>query len=125
MTADGSALAGSTVERPTPTLPVLIDACCAGGGVVLEAASILADRAPGLERRNWGFQSWSEHDAATWRELLNEADRRAELAKGRVARIVATDPSGDAVACARRIKAAGLADRVIFAHPTSTRSRAN
>lgn len=116
--ADGSALAGSTVERPTPTLPVLIDACCAGGGVVLEAASILADRAPGLERRNWGFQSWSEHDAATWRALLNEADRRAELAKGRVARIVATDPSGDAVACARRIlKAAGLADRVIFAQP--------
>lgn len=116
--ANGSALAGSTAERPTPTLPVMIDACCAGGGVVLEAASILADRAPGLERRNWGFQSWSEHDAATWRELLNEADRRAELAKGRVARIVATDPSGDAVACARRIlKAAGLADRVIFAQP--------
>lgn len=116
--ADGSALAGSTAERPTPTPSVLIDACCAGGGVVLEAASILADRAPGLERRNWGFQSWSEHDAATWRELLNEADRRAELAKGRVARIVATDPSGDAVACARRIlKAAGLADRVIFAQP--------
>lgn len=115
---DGSALAGSTAERPTPTLPVMIDACCAGGGVVLEAASILADRAPGLERRNWGFQSWSEHDAATWRELLDEADRRAELAKGRVARIVATDPSGDAVACARRIlKAAGLADRVIFAQP--------
>lgn len=116
--ADGDVPAGSTAERPTPTLPVLIDACCAGGGVVLEAASILADRAPGLERRNWGFQSWSEHDAATWRELLNEADRRAELAKGRVARIVATDPSGDAVACARRIlKAAGLADRVIFAQP--------
>lgn len=116
--ADGDVPAGSTVERPTPTLPVLIDACCAGGGVVLEAASILADRAPGLERRNWGFQCWSEHDAATWRELLNEADRRAELAKGRVARIVATDPSGDAVACARRIlKAAGLADRVIFAQP--------
>ena len=116
--SDGNALAGSTVERPAPTLPVLIDACCAGGGVVLEAASILADRAPGLERRNWGFQSWSEHDAATWRELINEADRRAELAKGRVARIVATDPSGDAVACARRIlKAGGLADRVIFAQP--------
>lgn len=118
VTADGSALAGSTAECPASTLPVLIDACCAGGGVVLEAASILADRAPGLERRNWGFQSWLEHDEAAWRELLDEADRRAELAKSRVARIVATDPSGDAVACARRVlKAAGLADRVIFAQP--------
>lgn len=116
--ADGSIQAGSNAERPTPTLPVMIDACCAGGGVVLEAASILADRAPGLERRNWGFQSWSEHDATAWRELLDEADRRAELAHGRVARIVATDPSGDAVACARRVlKAAGLADHVIFAQP--------
>lgn len=116
--ANGSVAAGSTAERPASTLPVLIDACCAGGGVILEAASILADRAPGLERRNWGFQSWLEHDEAAWRELLDEADRRAELAKGRVARIVATDPSGDAVACARRIlKAAGLADRVIFAQP--------
>ena len=116
--ADGNVLAGSTAEHPTPTLPVMIDACCAGGGVVLEAASILADRAPGLERRNWGFQSWLEHDEAAWRKLLDEADRRAELAQGRVARIVATDPSGDAVACARRVlKAAGLADRVIFAQP--------
>ena len=118
MPADGSALAGSTAEHPAPTLPVLIDACCAGGGVVLEAASILVDRAPGLERAHWGFSSWLEHDEAAWRELLNEADRRAELAKSRVARIVATDPSGDAVACARRVlKAAGLADRVIFAQP--------
>lgn len=118
VTADDSALADSTAERPASTLPVLIDACCAGGGVILEAASILADRAPGLERRNWGFQSWLEHDEAAWRELLDEADRRAELAKSRIARIVATDPSGDAVACARRVlKAAGLADRVIFAQP--------
>lgn len=106
------------VAAGAPTLPVLIDACCAGGGVVLEAASILADRAPGIDRVHWGFSSWLEHDETAWRELLNEADRRAELAKGRVARIVATDPSGEAVACARRVlKAAGLADRVIFAQP--------
>lgn len=105
-------------DHPTPALPVMIDACCAGGGVVLEAASILADRAPGLDRRNWGFQSWLEHDETAWRDLLDEADRRAERAHGRIARIVATDPSGDAVACARRVlKAAGLADRVIFAQP--------
>ena len=116
--AGAAAPASSTAERHAPTLPVMIDACCAGGGVVLEAASILADRAPGLERRSWGFQSWSEHDASAWRDLLDEADRRAELAKSRIARIVATDPSGDAVACARRVlKAAGLADRVIFAQP--------
>lgn len=117
-TSTATRASGEVDADTTPKFPVLVDACCAGGGVVLEAASILADRAPGLERRNWGFSSWLEHDDAAWRELLDEADRRVELAQGRVARIVATDPSGDAVACARRVlKAAGLADRVIFAQP--------
>lgn len=109
---------GAAATDNAPILPVMIDACCAGGGVVLEAASILADRAPGIERRAWGFLCWAEHDDVAWRGLLDEADRRAELARGRFARIIATDPSGDAVSCARRVlKAAGLAERVIFAQP--------
>lgn len=104
-------------SAPT-TFPVLIDLCCAGGGITLEAASVLAGRAPGIDRERWGFFGWAEHDEAAWTELHADALAQAERARGRAARIVATDLSGDAVSCARRVlKAAGLADRVIFAQP--------
>lgn len=100
------------------TLPFLVDACCAGGGIVLEAAQTLADRAPGIDRARWGFRSWALHDERTWQSLRSEALERAEAARNRTARIIATDISGDSVSCARRVlKAAGLADRVIFAQP--------
>lgn len=104
-------------SAPT-TFPVLIDLCCAGGGITLEAASVLAGRAPGIDRERWGFFGWAEHDEAAWTELHADALAQAERARGRAARIVATDLSADPVSCARRVlKAAGLADRVIFAQP--------
>lgn len=104
------------------TFPVLVDVCCAGGGIALEAARILADEAPGIQRANWGFMAWAEHDEALWRQIRNEALDRAEAAKHRVGRVLATDLSGDAVACARRIlKAAGVADRVILAQPDASK----
>lgn len=114
---DSSAQSNSLDSAPT-TFPVLIDLCCAGGGIALEAASILAGRAPGIDRERWGFSGWAEHDEVAWAELRANALAQAERARGRAARIVATDLSGDAVSCARRVlKAAGLADRVIFAQP--------
>ena len=85
---------------------------------MLEAAQILADRAPGLERDNWGFKAWAEHDESAWLSLRKEALGRIDAARDRTARILATDISGDAVSCARRVlKASGLSDRVIFAQP--------
>lgn len=36
--------------------PVLVDLACADGGVLLEAAAWLTDRAPGAARTRWGFQ---------------------------------------------------------------------
>ena len=105
---------------PAPTFPILIDLCCAGGGIALEAASILADRAPGLSRTVWGFQGWAQHDARAWRQLVREAQAREQEARSRAARIVATDPSSDATALARRVlKAAGLDRRVIFCQPNA------
>lgn len=122
--AAASEEAGADSARPIAldsaptTFPVLIDLCCAGGGITLEAASVLAGRAPGIDRERWGFFGWAEHDEAAWAKLRADALAQAERARGRAARIVATDLSGDAVSCARRVlKAAGLADRVIFAQP--------
>lgn len=101
-------------------VPVLIDACCAGGGIALEAAQILAQRAPGLDREHWGFLGWASFDEPAWKDQLAEARTRAEQASACAGRIIATDVSGDAVACARRIiRAAGLAGRVIFVQPSA------
>lgn len=117
--ACASDTAASTADDGTASVfPILVDACCAGGGIVLEAAQILADRAPGLERDNWGFKAWAEYDESAWLSLRKEALGRIDAARDRTARILATDISGDAVSCARRVlKASGLSDRVIFAQP--------
>ncbi len=55
-----------------------MDPLCGSGTLVIEAALIAADIAPGLRREYWGFQAWRRHDAAVWSNLLKEAaDRRA------------------------------------------------
>ena len=99
--------------------PILIDACCAGGGLELEAAGILLDRAPGLDRERWGFMGWSEHNADGWNELVEEARTRTDAAAARAATagtaILATDTDAGAVEFARRIvRKAGLARYVTF-----------
>lgn len=110
--------AGEADTAEGAAFPVLVDPCCAGGGIVLEAARILADEAPGIHRTHWGFAAWTQHDEVLWQELRAEALTRAEAARARAGRIVATDLSGDAVACARRVlKAAGVSDRVILTQP--------
>lgn len=101
-------------------IPVLIDACCAGGGIALEAAQVLARRAPGLDRERWGFHGWASFDEQAWQDQLAQARARADQPPSCAGRIIATDVSGDAVACARRIiRAAGLADRVLLVQPAA------
>ena len=100
--------------------PILVDACCAGGGLELEAAGILLDRAPGRLREHWGFMGWTKHDADGWNALIEEADARADAADSRLAientMILATDTDAGAVEFARRIvRKAGLARYVAFA----------
>ena len=84
---------------------VLVDPVLAGGGVTVEAAHMLADEAPGLTRRHWGFEAWLEHDAAAWGEAVAEAERRAQAAEDR--------PLGSIVACDADPRAAAFGERVI------------
>jgi 23S rRNA (guanine2445-N2)-methyltransferase / 23S rRNA (guanine2069-N7)-methyltransferase len=51
----------------------LIDPMCGSGTIVIEAALMAANIAPGLNRQRWGFNSWREHDASLWQKLLDEA----------------------------------------------------
>jgi 23S rRNA (guanine2445-N2)-methyltransferase / 23S rRNA (guanine2069-N7)-methyltransferase len=55
----------------------LVDPMCGSGTLLIEAAMMAADRAPGLHRTHWGFNAWLKHDAELWREVTAEAQLRA------------------------------------------------
>jgi 23S rRNA (guanine2445-N2)-methyltransferase / 23S rRNA (guanine2069-N7)-methyltransferase len=54
-----------------------LDPMCGSGTLVIEAAMIAADIAPGLTRDYYGFLGWRGHDPRLWQELLDEAKGRA------------------------------------------------
>ncbi|MDR2714451.1 MAG: THUMP domain-containing protein, partial [Coriobacteriales bacterium] len=58
----------------------LLDPLCGSGTLVIEAALIALDRAPGSLRGYWGFTGWLGFDEEQWFACLDEADERAERA---------------------------------------------
>lgn len=65
-----------------------VDPMCGSGTLLIEAAMILADKAPGLERTRWGFDVWRSHDANLWAGLTEQAKTRflssRDAVRGRV-----------------------------------------
>jgi 23S rRNA (guanine2445-N2)-methyltransferase / 23S rRNA (guanine2069-N7)-methyltransferase len=56
----------------------LVDPMCGSGTLVLEAAMMAGDVAPGLRRTWFGLTRWKQHDDALWQRLISEAcDREA------------------------------------------------
>jgi 23S rRNA (guanine2445-N2)-methyltransferase / 23S rRNA (guanine2069-N7)-methyltransferase len=53
-----------------------LDPMCGSGTLVIEAAMIAADIAPGLARDYYGFLGWRGHDVQLWQELVDEAKTR-------------------------------------------------
>lgn len=62
-------------QKETP----LIDPMCGSGTLLIEAALIACDRAPGLLRSRWGFTHWKKHDAALWQQVRSDALQRARI----------------------------------------------
>jgi len=62
----------------------LIDPMCGSGTILIEAAFMAADRAPGLLRAGFNLERWQQHDSDAWAELLDEAKARyrAGIANG-------------------------------------------
>ena len=60
----------------------LLDPMCGSGTLLIEAAYMAADIAPGLGRANFGFERWLNHRNDVWLDLRGEAieRRRAGLA---------------------------------------------
>jgi 23S rRNA (guanine2445-N2)-methyltransferase / 23S rRNA (guanine2069-N7)-methyltransferase len=59
-----------------------LDPMCGSGTLVIEAAMIAADIAPGLTRDYYGFLGWRGHDGQVWDEVVEEAKGRALAAAG-------------------------------------------
>lgn len=53
-----------------------LDPMCGSGTMVIEAALMAADIAPGLNRLRWGFRGWQGFDPYLWDDLVNEASER-------------------------------------------------
>ncbi|EGU32692.1 bifunctional 23S rRNA (guanine(2069)-N(7))-methyltransferase RlmK/23S rRNA (guanine(2445)-N(2))-methyltransferase RlmL [Vibrio scophthalmi] len=54
-----------------------LDPMCGSGTLVIEAAMMAANMAPGVNRKTWGFESLEDFDADTWMELKSEASVQA------------------------------------------------
>ncbi len=107
-------LAGIRSAADMQDIATLLDPMCGSGTLLIEAALILGDSAPGLQRRTFGFMSWKRHNPGLWEHLVNEALEREEHAMSAAwPAIIGYDADPRMVAAARRnIAAAGLDDRI-------------
>ncbi|MDI9246908.1 bifunctional 23S rRNA (guanine(2069)-N(7))-methyltransferase RlmK/23S rRNA (guanine(2445)-N(2))-methyltransferase RlmL [Marinobacter sp. CHS3-4] len=55
----------------------LLDPMCGSGTLLIEAAMMAMDLAPGRKRERWGFTRWPGHDPELWLSLRQEAESRA------------------------------------------------
>ncbi|OFC63171.1 bifunctional 23S rRNA (guanine(2069)-N(7))-methyltransferase RlmK/23S rRNA (guanine(2445)-N(2))-methyltransferase RlmL [Candidatus Erwinia dacicola] len=58
----------------------MVDPMCGSGTLLIEAAMIACDRAPGLQRKHWGFTGWNNFNQPLWNDVTRDAQERA--AKG-------------------------------------------
>jgi 23S rRNA (guanine2445-N2)-methyltransferase / 23S rRNA (guanine2069-N7)-methyltransferase len=90
-----------------------LDPLCGSGTLVVEAALIAGDRAPGLTREYFGFRGWRGHEAPLWERLRAEALARARAGESGSASMRGRDRDAHAIRAARENAArAGVAARV-------------
>ena len=95
-------------DRASP----LVDPMCGSGTLLIEAALLAADRAPGMNRR-FAFERWPDFDPALWRSLRAEARARAKATLPFA--IEGADRHGGAISIAERsAQAAGVGGLVRF-----------
>lgn len=59
----------------------LLDPMCGSGTLLIEGLLMAADIAPGLYRKQFGFEGWRQHQEKLWQRLLVEAKERAKKGK--------------------------------------------
>ncbi|MBA5198007.1 bifunctional 23S rRNA (guanine(2069)-N(7))-methyltransferase RlmK/23S rRNA (guanine(2445)-N(2))-methyltransferase RlmL [Pectobacterium aroidearum] len=94
----------------------LVDPMCGSGTLLIEAAMMAADRAPGLHRTHWGFNAWLKHDAELWREVTAEAQLRARQGlQATTSRFFGSDNDRQVIDIAKaNARRAGVAELISF-----------
>ncbi|HBQ6491126.1 bifunctional 23S rRNA (guanine(2069)-N(7))-methyltransferase RlmK/23S rRNA (guanine(2445)-N(2))-methyltransferase RlmL [Klebsiella pneumoniae] len=110
-------LAAAIVMRSgwVPGTP-LLDPMCGSGTLLIEAAMLATDRAPGLHRGHWGFGGWAQHDDGIWKEVKAEAQTRARQGlAGYESRFYGSDVDARVIERARRnARRAGIGELIDF-----------
>lgn len=96
----------------------LLDPMCGSGTLLIEAALMLSNTAPGLLRKRFGFHSWHKHDDRLWERLTAEAlEQEDEGAERQMPQIIGYDADPRAIAAARQnVIAAGMRDMITIRH---------
>ncbi|AXS85116.1 bifunctional 23S rRNA (guanine(2069)-N(7))-methyltransferase RlmK/23S rRNA (guanine(2445)-N(2))-methyltransferase RlmL [Marinobacter sp. Arc7-DN-1] len=87
-----------------------VDPMCGSGTLVIEAAMMALDMAPGRKQERFGFEHWPGHQPDLWLSLRQEAERRAHEGKqGRIPRLAGFDQDSRVIEAAwKNIQRAGL-----------------
>jgi len=88
----------------------LVDLMCGSGTLLIEAALMALNIAPGLRRKYFGFVNWKGHDVELWENLKREAQQLRDIGLNNASLdIKGYDQSLEAVRAANfNIKTAGL-----------------
>ena len=91
-----------------------VDPMCGSGTLVIEAALMAGDVAPGLLRRYFGFLGWRGHAADTWQALVSEARERQQAGAQFASPLHAADIDPAMVRlCQANAARAGMANKII------------
>jgi len=93
----------------------LFDPMCGSGTLLIEAALIAGDIAPGLRRAHAGCVGWAGHDAGLWARLRREAEDRSRAGAPRRPQLTGCDADAAAVRAAEAAaQSAGVGGRIRF-----------
>ncbi|MBL4711000.1 MAG: bifunctional 23S rRNA (guanine(2069)-N(7))-methyltransferase RlmK/23S rRNA (guanine(2445)-N(2))-methyltransferase RlmL [Gammaproteobacteria bacterium] len=97
------------MARIFSTRSAFFDPMCGSGTLLVEAAMMAADIAPGLLRKQFGFHHWKQFEPQIWEAIISDAQSRRLEGLKTLPLVSGSDNSEQAVGIARsNIKDAGL-----------------
>lgn len=91
---------------------VCYDPVCGSATLLLEAAMIACDMAPGLQRGRWGFEGLSDYDPSIFDVLIEEAEDRLDVGLEGAPHFIGSDINNEVLeisqTCAKRLGLASL-----------------